>query len=177
MISIEMGYQYVSSLTSWTVVPNSRLLVLFLLIILEMLSSAVLECAACVCFFRKLSFGKNPLKIYKTVRNEEPTVRLWEGWWNRVTHGEAVGVEKSGVCVCGFLSGCCRPNSTGSLLWCRLKKKLKHQIISFCLFKRVFLPIFGKQCLYFLMWASECWVGVDGAINSRSWSLHSQFIF
>ena len=57
-----------------------------------------------------------------------------------------------------------------------IKKKIK-QIISFCLFKRVFLPIFGKQCLYFLMWASECRVGVDGAINSRSWSLHSHFIF
>ena len=31
-----------------------RLLILFLLIILEMRSSAALECAACVCFLKKL---------------------------------------------------------------------------------------------------------------------------
>ena len=56
-----------------------------------MLSSAVLECAACVCFFRKLWVLE---KICKTVRNEEPTVRLWEGRWNRATHGEALRVER-----------------------------------------------------------------------------------
>ena len=52
-----------------------RMFVLFLLSILEM-RSLTLECAPCVCFFRKLcvSLGKNPLKIFKSVRNEEPTV-------------------------------------------------------------------------------------------------------
>ena len=55
-----------------------RLLVLFLLIILEMSSLAALEWAACVCFmffFRKLSLEKNPLKICKPLKNEEPTVK------------------------------------------------------------------------------------------------------
>ena len=56
-----------------------RLLVLFLLIILEMRSSAASQYAACVCllvFFQKtVSLGKNPLKIWKPVRNEEPTAR------------------------------------------------------------------------------------------------------
>ena len=39
-----------------------RLLVLFLLIILEMRSSAALECAACVCLFfsENCEFGKEP---------------------------------------------------------------------------------------------------------------------
>ena len=53
-----------------------QMLVLFLLIILGMHSLLALECAACICFFRKtVSLGKNPLKICKTVRNEEPTMR------------------------------------------------------------------------------------------------------
>ena len=56
-----------------------RLLVLFLLIILEMSSLAALEWAACVCFFfffqKTVSLGKNPLKICKPLKNEEPTVR------------------------------------------------------------------------------------------------------
>ena len=37
-----------------------------------------MECAACVCFFENYGFGKNPLKIYKIMRNEEPTVRPCE---------------------------------------------------------------------------------------------------
>ena len=53
-----------------------RMLVLFLLIILEICSLLALECATSICFFRKtVGLGKNPLKICKTVRNEEPTVR------------------------------------------------------------------------------------------------------
>ena len=47
-----------------------RLLV-FLLIIQEMRSSAALESATWVCFL-----GENSFKICKTVRNEEATVRL-----------------------------------------------------------------------------------------------------
>ena len=43
-----------------------RLIVLFLLIILEMCSSAA------------VSLEKNPLKIWKPVRNEETTMRLSE---------------------------------------------------------------------------------------------------
>ena len=36
-----------------------------------------LECAACVCFFYKtMSLAKNLFKICKTMRNEEPTVKL-----------------------------------------------------------------------------------------------------
>ena len=71
------------------------LLVLFLLIILEMCSSAALECAACVCLFfflqKTVSLGKNQLKICKPMRNEEPmknceTVRKalnpCDTWWN-----------------------------------------------------------------------------------------------
>ena len=42
-----------------------RLLVLFLLIILEMHSSAALECAGWVCFLKTVSLGKNLLKIVK----------------------------------------------------------------------------------------------------------------
>ena len=52
-----------------------RMLVLFLLIILEMRSVLALECAGCVCFLDNCEFGKKSLKICKTVRNEEPTVR------------------------------------------------------------------------------------------------------
>ena len=61
VVSIEMGYQYVSCV--FTNIMNNRaqlkerelrLLVLFLLIILEMRSSALWECAACVCFLKKL---------------------------------------------------------------------------------------------------------------------------
>ena len=47
--------------------PELRMLVLFLLIILEMRSLLALKCATFVSFFRKLSFGKNLLKICKTV--------------------------------------------------------------------------------------------------------------
>ena len=74
-----------------------ELQLLVLLIILEMCSSASSECAACVFFFFKktVSLGKSPLKICKPVRNEEPTVRLWERHWKRVTHGETVRVERS----------------------------------------------------------------------------------
>ena len=84
-----------------------RVLVFFLLIILEMCSSVSLECAVCVCLFfyffffflRKLwVWEKNPLTICKPVRNEEPTMRPWERHWNRVTHGETERVERS-VCV------------------------------------------------------------------------------
>ena len=85
-----------------------RVLVFFLLIILEMRSSVSLEWAVCVClfvvfflffFFKKtVSLGKNPLTICKPVRNEEPAVRPWERHWNRVTHGETERVERS-VCV------------------------------------------------------------------------------
>ena len=54
-----------------------RVVVLFLLIILEMRSSVALECAASVCFLKKVwVWEKNLLKICKTVRNEEATVRL-----------------------------------------------------------------------------------------------------
>ena len=49
---------------------------LVLLIILEMYFPAALECAAWVSFLRKLSLGKNLLKICKTMRNEEATMRL-----------------------------------------------------------------------------------------------------
>ena len=46
-----------------------------------------LECAACVCSFIKLwVWVKNPLKICKPGRNEEPAVRPWEGQWNCVIH-------------------------------------------------------------------------------------------
>ena len=83
VVSIKMGYQCVFT----NLMNNSfqfkyrelRLLVLFLLITLEMRSSASLECAACVClfvFFQKtVSLGKNPLKICKPVRTEESSVR------------------------------------------------------------------------------------------------------
>ena len=45
-----------------------QVLVLFLLIILEMCSSLALECTA--------SLGKNSLKMCKTMRNEEATLKL-----------------------------------------------------------------------------------------------------
>ena len=49
-----------------------------LLIILEMCSlAALLEYNICVCFFiqKTVSLGKNPLKLCKPVRNDEPTAR------------------------------------------------------------------------------------------------------
>ena len=63
VVSIEMGYQYVSSLTQWTIVPNSKIencdcLFMFLLIKLEMRSSSTFECTGFVCFFRKLCVWK-----------------------------------------------------------------------------------------------------------------------
>ena len=103
VVSIKMGYQCVFT----NLMNNSfqfkyrelRLLVLFLLIVLEMRSSASLECAACffvLFFFQKtVSMGKNLLKICKPVINEEPSVRPWERHWKRVTHGETVRVERS----------------------------------------------------------------------------------
>ena len=59
VVFIEMDYQYVFSLN---LMNNStqlkdremKLLVLLFLIILEMRSSAALECATCVCFLSKL---------------------------------------------------------------------------------------------------------------------------
>ena len=59
VVFIEMDYQYVFSLN---LMNNStqlkdremNLLVLLFLIILEMRSSATLECATCVCFLSKL---------------------------------------------------------------------------------------------------------------------------
>ena len=71
------------------------LFVLLVLIILELRSSAALECAACICFLRKLSLKKNPLKICKTVRNEKATMRPWERQWKHVTHYETMRVEWS----------------------------------------------------------------------------------
>ena len=42
---------------------------------------------------------KNPLKLCKTVRNEEATVRPWERQWNCVTHSETMRVERSVITV------------------------------------------------------------------------------
>ena len=49
------------------------------------------------CFFSQkiVSLRENSLKICKTVRNEEPTVRTWQRQWNHVTLGETVRVERS----------------------------------------------------------------------------------
>ena len=55
-------------------------------------------CCFCFFFYNTLGLGQNPLKICKTVRNEEPAVRPWERQWNRVTHGETVRVERSVRC-------------------------------------------------------------------------------
>ena len=60
-----------------------------------MCSLTVLECAACVFFLKTVSLGKNPLKLCKTVRNEEATVRPLERQWDHVTHGETLRVERS----------------------------------------------------------------------------------
>ena len=49
----------------------------------------------CLFSYETVSSRENSLKICKTVRNEEPTVRPWERQWNRVTHGETVRVERS----------------------------------------------------------------------------------
>ena len=58
VFSIEMGYQCVFHNTMNNSVQLNdrelRLFVLFLLIIIELHSSVSLECAACVCFPRKL---------------------------------------------------------------------------------------------------------------------------
>ena len=57
-VSIKMGYQICvfTNLMNNSFQLKDRelwLLVLFLLIILEMRSSAALECAACICLFQK----------------------------------------------------------------------------------------------------------------------------
>ena len=49
----------------------------------------------CLFSLEIASLRENPLKICKTVRNEEPTVRPWERQWNRVTHGEILRVKRS----------------------------------------------------------------------------------
>ena len=78
-----------------------RLLVLLLLIILGMISSAAMECDTCVCFFRKVwvFWEKNPLKFWKTEKNEKLTVRPWKRQWNHVTHGQTVRIERSGTSI------------------------------------------------------------------------------
>ena len=101
VVSIKIGYQCVFC---FNLMNNSfllkyrelRLLALFLLIILEMRSSAALECAACVCLFvcfvffqKSMSLGKNPLKNCKPVkwRTYRETVRKtpkpYDTRWNR----------------------------------------------------------------------------------------------
>ena len=40
-----------------------------------MCSSAALEYVVCICFPKNVSLGKNQLKIFKTMRNEEAIVR------------------------------------------------------------------------------------------------------
>ena len=52
-------------------------------------------CCLCLFFDKTKSLGKNPLKICKTVRNEEANVRLWERQLNLLTHDETVRVETS----------------------------------------------------------------------------------
>ena len=67
------------------------LLLTFLLTIKEMHSSAALGCAACVCFLKTVTLGKNPFKLCKnhgkwrcyqeTMRGSETvwhTMKLWE---------------------------------------------------------------------------------------------------
>ena len=51
----------------------------------------------CLCLFseKTVSLRESPLKICKTVRNEEPTVKPWERQWKRVTHSETVRVKRS----------------------------------------------------------------------------------
>ena len=101
VVSIKIGYQCVFC---FNLMNNSfllkyrelRLLALFLLIILEMRSSAALECAACVCLFvcccffqKSMSLGKNPLKNCKPVKwiTYRETVRKapkpYDTRWNR----------------------------------------------------------------------------------------------
>ena len=73
-----------------------RLLVLFLLTILEMHSSeqhwSVLPL---LVFLENCVFEKNPLKICKTMISEEATVKPWERQWNHVTQSETMRVERS----------------------------------------------------------------------------------
>ena len=89
VVFIEMDYQYVFSLN---LMNNStqlkdremNLLVLLFLIILEMRSSATLECATCVCFLSKLWILK---KIYsKFVEPWEMKKLTWDGEtiWHKV---------------------------------------------------------------------------------------------
>ena len=89
VVFIEMDYQYVFSLN---LMNNStqlkdremKLLVLLFLIILEMRSSAALECATCVCFLSKLWILK---KIYsKFVEPWEMKKLPWdrETIWHKV---------------------------------------------------------------------------------------------
>ena len=69
-----------------------RLLVLFLLIILEMSSLAALEWAACVCFF----FFFRKLWAWEKIRSK--FVNPWKMKnlpWGREKGGETVRVEKS----------------------------------------------------------------------------------
>ena len=93
VVFIEMDYQYVFSLN---VMNNStqlkdremKLLVLLFLIILEMRSSAALECATCVCFLSKLWILKKiysnfvePWEMKKLPWDRETIwhkVKLWE---------------------------------------------------------------------------------------------------
>ena len=73
-----------------------QLHVLFLLIILEcVLQQHWIVLPVFVFFLENHEFRKNLIKICKTMRNKEPTVRLRERQWNCVTHGETLRVESS----------------------------------------------------------------------------------
>ena len=108
VVSIKIGYQCVFC---FNLMNNSfllkyrelRLLALFLLIILEMRSSAALGCAACVCLFVCFFFFRN-LWVWEKIHskivnlwNEEPTVRPCERHRNRMTQDETVRVQRSDI--------------------------------------------------------------------------------
>ena len=68
VVSTEIGYQYVSSLTAtvcFIFVNHAR----------NGFFSVIGMCCMCLFFQKTVSSGKNPLKICKTVRNDESTVR------------------------------------------------------------------------------------------------------
>ena len=68
VVSTEMGYQYVSSLTAtacFIFVNHAR----------NAFFSGIGMCCMCLFFKKTVSSGKNLLKICKTVRNDKCTVR------------------------------------------------------------------------------------------------------
>ena len=132
--------------------PNSRIenceCLLFLLIILEMRSFLALECVAYVYFFKRLSiWEKIHSKFVKPCEMKNPPW-AWVRQWNRVTHGETVGVESSEIATSTFSYGEVKSTSSFALAVGKKRKSILNEL-NVCLSNEKNKP-FSHGC-----WASS----------------------